>query len=83
MTVSEYWIAQRVNTKSGVECFLLQDTAGQERFDALGPIYYRDADGVWKFPNASCELLRFWKNCDLCHAFSRVMNHGEFTVKYQ
>ena len=25
----------------------LQDTAGQERFDALGPIYYRDADGKW------------------------------------
>ena len=23
-----------------------QDTAGQERFHALGPIYYRDADGV-------------------------------------
>ena len=25
---------------------LLQDTAGQERFHALGPIYYRDADGA-------------------------------------
>ncbi len=24
---------------------VLQDTAGQERFHALGPIYYRDADG--------------------------------------
>ena len=23
-----------------------QDTAGQERFHALGPIYYRDADGM-------------------------------------
>lgn len=23
----------------------LQDTAGQERFHSLGPIYYRDADG--------------------------------------
>ena len=22
------------------------DTAGQERFHALGPIYYRDADGA-------------------------------------
>jgi 3-deoxy-D-manno-octulosonic-acid transferase len=26
-------------------CSVLQDTAGQERFHALGPIYYRDADG--------------------------------------
>jgi hypothetical protein len=26
-------------------CPVLQDTAGQERFHALGPIYYRDADG--------------------------------------
>lgn len=25
--------------------FPLQDTAGQEKFHALGPIYYRDADG--------------------------------------
>jgi len=25
---------------------MLQDTAGQERFHALGPIYYRDADGA-------------------------------------
>jgi Ras-related protein Rab-21 len=24
----------------------LQDTAGQEKFHALGPIYYRDADGT-------------------------------------
>jgi Ras-related protein Rab-21 len=24
----------------------LQDTAGQERFHALGPIYYRDAQGA-------------------------------------
>ena len=25
---------------------LLQDTAGQERFHALGPIYYRDSNGA-------------------------------------
>ena len=24
----------------------LQDTAGQERFHALGPIYYRDSNGA-------------------------------------
>lgn len=28
---------------------LWQDTAGQERFHALGPIYYRDADGLYLF----------------------------------
>lgn len=28
-------------------CLLLsQDTAGQERFHALGPIYYRDSNGA-------------------------------------
>lgn len=27
--------------------FIMQDTAGQERFHALGPIYYRDADGMY------------------------------------
>jgi hypothetical protein len=30
---------------SKLVCSVLQDTAGQERFHALGPIYYRDADG--------------------------------------
>lgn len=27
-------------------CVCLQDTAGQERFHALGPIYYRDSNGA-------------------------------------
>ena len=36
----------------------LQDTAGQERFDALGPIYYRDADGKWtRLPLSLCLSL--------------------------
>lgn len=26
--------------------FLIQDTAGQERYHALGPIYYRDSQGA-------------------------------------
>ena len=26
--------------------FPIQDTAGQERFHALGPIYYRDSNGA-------------------------------------
>lgn len=26
--------------------YLSQDTAGQERFHALGPIYYRDSNGA-------------------------------------
>jgi hypothetical protein len=32
---------------------LAQDTAGQERFHALGPIYYRDADGAQQPPPPS------------------------------
>ena len=27
-------------------CVCVQDTAGQERFHALGPIYYRDSNGA-------------------------------------
>jgi hypothetical protein len=40
-----------------------QDTAGQERFHALGPIYYRDADGVCPPPRAkllSASVFATW-----------------------
>lgn len=37
---------QNIRKDHFLEVFALwQDTAGQERFHALGPIYYRDADG--------------------------------------
>ena len=40
------------------------DTAGQERFHALGPIYYRDADGallVYDITDAeSFEKVKKW-----------------------
>ena len=40
------WVRSRHKTKNRVFNFsLFQDTAGQERFHALGPIYYRDANG--------------------------------------
>jgi len=45
-----------------VESFALwQDTAGQERFHALGPIYYRDADGLCltQLPSASSMKLLY------------------------
>ncbi len=29
-----------------MDWFTLQDTAGQERYHALGPIYYRDSHGA-------------------------------------
>lgn len=50
----------------------MQDTAGQERFHALGPIYYRDSNGAilvyditdedsfQKVPN---RFLPLWKVC--------------------
>ena len=31
-----------MSTIIGLKVYTLQDTAGQERFHALGPIYYRD-----------------------------------------
>ena len=42
-----------------VESFALwQDTAGQERFHALGPIYYRDADGLLLTSSPSASYMK-------------------------
>lgn len=57
---------------------LLQDTAGQERFHALGPIYYRDSNGALLVYDITDEdsfqkvivvhllLLIIWVVLDLC-----------------
>lgn len=37
--------------------FFLQDTAGQERFHALGPIYYCDADGMYLINTSSVSFM--------------------------
>ena len=39
-------MTKEVALESGPVCMSLWDTAGQERFHALGPIYYRDAQGA-------------------------------------
>ncbi|KAG6492223.1 hypothetical protein ZIOFF_047174 [Zingiber officinale] len=46
-TVQASYLTKRV-VAGGVPITLsIWDTAGQERFHALGPIYYRDADGMY------------------------------------
>eukprot|EP00736_Rhodelphis_marinus_P006180 Rmarinus@m.423 len=46
-TIQASYLSKRVALSDGGSCNLaIWDTAGQERFHALGPIYYRDADGA-------------------------------------
>ena len=42
------WVCARVarNINTHHTRFAAQDTAGQERFHALGPIYYRESQGI-------------------------------------
>ncbi|CAD6334165.1 unnamed protein product [Miscanthus lutarioriparius] len=40
------WNAVEATSAWGTEIASTQDTAGQEKFHALGPIYYRDADAA-------------------------------------
>ena len=39
-------MSKRLNINAATVNLAIWDTAGQERFHALGPIYYRDADGA-------------------------------------
>jgi len=46
-TLQASYLTRRLRLGNGREAALaIWDTAGQERFHALGPIYYRDADGA-------------------------------------
>ena len=47
-TLQASYLDKRLSLASGQQSVSLSiwDTAGQERFHALGPIYYRDADGA-------------------------------------
>ena len=46
-TLQASYLLKKVDTSDGDSAELsIWDTAGQERFHALGPIYYRDADGA-------------------------------------
>lgn len=44
-TIQASFLSKRINIGDSVT-LNIWDTAGQERFHALGPIYYRDADGA-------------------------------------
>jgi len=45
-TVQASFLTKRLNVDSKRVNLAIWDTAGQERFHALGPIYYRDANGA-------------------------------------
>lgn len=45
-TIQASFLPKRVNVEGARVNLAIWDTAGQERFHALGPIYYRDADGA-------------------------------------
>ena len=45
-TLQASYIDKKVSIKGTTAHLSVWDTAGQERFHALGPIYYRDADGA-------------------------------------
>ena len=40
------FLTKKLNIRGKRVTLNIWDTAGQERFHALGPIYYRDADGA-------------------------------------
>lgn len=45
-TVQASFLTKRLSIGDRTVNLAIWDTAGQERFHALGPIYYRDADGA-------------------------------------
>lgn len=62
-TIQASFLSKRINIGEPVT-LNIWDTAGQERFHALGPIYYRDADGallVYDITfNASFTRVKHW-----------------------
>lgn len=46
ITIQASFLSKRLNIGSDRVNLAIWDTAGQERFHALGPIYYRDANGA-------------------------------------
>jgi Ras-related protein Rab-21 len=45
-TIQATYLDRRLNVGKQSVKLMIWDTAGQERFHALGPIYYRDAQGA-------------------------------------
>lgn len=45
-TIQATYLEKRINLGKRSVKLMIWDTAGQERFHALGPIYYRDANGA-------------------------------------
>ncbi len=63
-TINAMYLDKQIKVNQKDVILNIWDTAGQERFHALGPIYYRDADGailVYDITDApSFEKVRTW-----------------------
>ena len=53
-TIQASYLTKRIAVDGSTLNLAIWDTAGQERFHALGPIYYRDADGALRLRTAPC-----------------------------
>ena len=71
-TIQASYLTKRIAVDGSTLNLAIWDTAGQERFHALGPIYYRDADGALRMHRAlrvthgiatSCSHLRIGRSC--------------------
>ena len=51
-TIQASYLTKRIAVDGSTLNLAIWDTAGQERFHALGPIYYRDADGAHRLRRA-------------------------------
>jgi len=64
------FLSKRLNINAATVNLAIWDTAGQERFHALGPIYYRDADGSCPSLTAFLFSWHFFPNV-ACHTHTR------------
>ncbi len=53
-TIQASYLTKRITVDGAMLNLAIWDTAGQERFHALGPIYYRDADGAARASVCTC-----------------------------
>jgi hypothetical protein len=63
------FLSKRLNINAATVNLAIWDTAGQERFHALGPIYYRDADGDFLLYSAFTFVIFLFTHLSSLYAF--------------
>ena len=82
-TIQASYLTKRIAVDGSTLNLAIWDTAGQERFHALGPIYYRDADGAHRLRRAPrvthvvTTRSRYARPCS-CIACVRYHRRGQF-----